>query len=389
MDKCFACPNNAEYMLPCYHKICGICLNDIITDGICLCYPTDDCDKQCLTKFKQDDVMLISNNNDTICVDVCPEHNEEYTKICSCDNFYCDKCDNFNNVHTYDRSGIYTIMDWKKQTLQIMENYKFKLNNKVKGLNCIIEIIHPNKELHPITKQLYDIVDTILIKISHIENFNQLIDNLSISNIRKRKEQLLISTISMPKNIIKSINKNLEIFEYVNIILKNGIDINTHNDYVLTTASKNGNLHVVECLIKYGANANNNKAFINASYSGNLDIVELLIKYGADIHARNEALCYAAMNGKLNIIEYLISHGAGLATPRPDKVGDIHANNGQALHSASMYGHLDIVEYLISHGVDIHANNESALMTASKYYHLDIVKYLISHGADVSVLNKN
>jgi hypothetical protein len=76
MDECFACSNTAEYILPCYHKVCNICLHDIITDGLCLCYPDDNIDKQCLTSFKQEDVLPINTDNN-IDIDVCSIHNEK------------------------------------------------------------------------------------------------------------------------------------------------------------------------------------------------------------------------------------------------------------------------------------------------------------------------
>jgi hypothetical protein len=66
MDKCFACSNDAEYMLPCYHKICGICLNDLSNintsnELVCLCYPDDNSYTQCLTSFKQEEIVTLSN----------------------------------------------------------------------------------------------------------------------------------------------------------------------------------------------------------------------------------------------------------------------------------------------------------------------------------------
>src|SRR5208282_4421946 len=94
MDKCFACSNNAEYILPCYHKICSICIHDL-NDGVCLHYPDETCDKQCLTSFKQDEVLLITNNNNNKIIEVCSIHNEEYTLITNDDTLYCKTCCNY------------------------------------------------------------------------------------------------------------------------------------------------------------------------------------------------------------------------------------------------------------------------------------------------------
>ena len=66
MDKCFACFDDVEYILPCYHKVCGLCLHDLISDSVdgnitCLCYP-EGCNKKCFTKFTKDEVIPINNN---------------------------------------------------------------------------------------------------------------------------------------------------------------------------------------------------------------------------------------------------------------------------------------------------------------------------------------
>jgi hypothetical protein len=99
---------------------------------------------------------------------------------------YCYKCENICNG--------YTIEEWKKQILLQMDNFKSKLTNKIKGLNCIIEItmnVNDDYDYTSFVKQLDDIIDTMFVDISHIDNFSQLINNLPISNIIKRKNTIL------------------------------------------------------------------------------------------------------------------------------------------------------------------------------------------------------
>jgi hypothetical protein len=199
MDKCFACSNEAEYILPCYHKICDVCVNDIISSDelVCLCYlaegqclgdADDSCDKQCLTRFKQEDVLPIDNTSYVV-IEKCSLHNEPYTKICYCDRLYCDKCEYScnpsNDPHTLALFHCkYDIEDWKNQVLLQIGKNKSILVNKINGLKCVMEIIIDNKS---IIKQIDDIIDTILVDISHIDNFNQLVNTLPISHIIKRK----------------------------------------------------------------------------------------------------------------------------------------------------------------------------------------------------------
>jgi hypothetical protein len=73
-------------------------------------------------------------------------------------------------------------------------------------------------------KQIEDIIDTIFIDISHIENFNKLINDLSISNIIKRKNKILNSNV-----IIKiDFDNDISIINIINIIISNDANIHAH-----------------------------------------------------------------------------------------------------------------------------------------------------------------
>jgi ankyrin repeat protein len=242
-----------------------------------------------------------------------------------------------------------------------------------------------NNNHDSIIKQIEDIIDTIYVDISHIYNFSKIINDndndndLPISYIIKRKNIILnnkpISSINIPDNL------PIHLIEFINIIIKNDADIHKHNEYVLRWVSMNGYLAIVECLIKHGADihADNDCALQCASYNGHLDIVEYLIEHGANPNAN--VLRWASENNHLDVVECLIKNGAGLAAPRPDKVGDIHADNDNALIRAVSNNNLSIIECLIKNGADIHANNNNAIRCAYLRGHLDIVECLIKHGA--------
>ena len=303
--------------------------------------------------------------------ELCTIHiNEPYTNICECDKMYCDECD-----ISCTCTIVYTIEEWKKKVSTRMEEFHNKLNDKINGIQCVIDILNINNNNEHISfiKQLDDIIDTIYVDISHIDNFNQLINdsNIPISSIIKRKNKLLNNNIVLPNCKIKDDDK---LKTCVNGILKYGID----ND-VFQRVSRYGDLNMVKCLINHGANihAFNEEAVRNASQEGNLHVVECLISHGAYIHAYDDfALRYASARGHLDVVECLIEHGA-----------NIHANNDEAFRWASGNGHLDIVEYLIANGADIHAQNDYALIHSSRFNHLAVVEYLISHGANVHARN--
>jgi ankyrin repeat protein len=227
--------------------------------------------------------------------------------------------------------------DWKKQALIEMQKFEEKLYNKIKGLNCMVDMTNYNRE---ITKQIEDIIDTIYVDISHIHNFNKIINdnNIPISNIIKRKKAILNKNVVVSISIPDTLDKHF--IEFINNIRYDG-DIHANNDQALYRAAINGHLDVVECLIKYGADihASNNRSLINASYYGRLSVVEYLIAHGADIHANEDsALIYASENGHLDIIKCLISHGA-----------NVHARNDLALRWASENGHTAVIKLLTNY----------------------------------------
>ena len=351
MDKCFACPNKAEYILPCYHKVCDICIHDMI-DGVCLHYPDETCDKQCLTSFKQDEVLLITDNV-ILSIEKCSIHNEPYTFIDEDDNMYCDTCS--------CTSFVYSIEYWKTLSVTLMEKFRNKLLNKIKGLECIIELIEYDDKSSSSIKQIEDIIDTIYVDINHIDNFNQLINNISISKIINRKNKILNSNINIQ---ILSIDAKLKFSIIIKTIIKNDGDIHAGYDWIFRWASMNGHLAIVEYLIKNGADihAHNDYALCWASKNCYLDLVKCLIYHGANVHANNnQSFIWACYMGHLPVVECLIYHGA-----------DVHVNKDLALRHASANGHLD-------------ACNDNALIRASENGHRNVVKYLISHGADTSL----
>ena len=100
-------------------------------------------------------------DTDSRSINVCDIHNKEITLICECNQMYCDKCEHScNGSHTR-----YSMEDWKNKTLIKMDTFKSLLNNKIRVLNCIIEMMimnnDNNKELDPIIKEIEDIIPSL------------------------------------------------------------------------------------------------------------------------------------------------------------------------------------------------------------------------------------
>lgn len=108
-------------------------------------------------------------------------------------------------------------------------------------------------------------------------------------------------------NGAKSSNKYLRIasrsghLEIVKIMVENGADVETYDNYCLKYACGGGFLDVVEYLISKGGNisAENDEALIFACQEGHDHIVQYLLKKGADPKAKNgEPLRYATQRHK-------------------------------------------------------------------------------------------
>jgi hypothetical protein len=89
-----------------------------------------------------------------------------------------------------------------------------------------------------------------LVNINHIDNFNKFINDFPISHIIKRKNTILNNEIVIHINIPDSTDEYLYTAKH---IVENDADIDAKNDHVFRRATSNGNLDIIKCLIKYGA----------------------------------------------------------------------------------------------------------------------------------------
>ena len=156
----------------------------------------------------------------------------------------------------------------------------------------------------------------------------------------------------------------------------------------LHNAIKNGDVKIVESLIKAGADIDtkcgkHESALLLAIDCENEEIVKSLIRAGADVNALGEkferALQKAVYSENSEIVKILLDAGAD--------VSGSGEKNGSALHSAAFNGDSATVKFLLDAGADVNASGgvyESSLQAAVRYGSIEIVKIILDAGADVN-----
>ena len=130
---------------------------------------------------------------------------------------------------------------------------------------------------------------------------------------------------------------------------------------------------------------------IEATKQGNLDLVEQLIKQGADVNAEDEdgntALLYASENGDIKLIRLLISSGAYVNANADNKYSRAYDLINALLKEATESCDLEKVRKLLNQGANVNVKNyheTTALDVAIAKCHIDLVKLLIQAGALVN-----
>ena len=180
-------------------------------------------------------------------------------------------------------------------------------------------------------------------------------------------------------------------------LINRGADVGSISVFQRTTllsyASENGHLRVVELLLSEGAeidaeDKNHHTPLMLAVKNGHNDVSMHLINHGVDVNKKyrfdQTALHYASENGHLKMVELLLSKGAEIDAE--DK------NHRTPLLLAVKNGHNDVLLYLINHGVDVNKKywfDQTALHYASERGHLKMVELLLSKGAEIDAEDKN
>ncbi|EAX95042.1 hypothetical protein TVAG_034710 [Trichomonas vaginalis G3] len=279
---------------------------------------------------------------------------------------------NSRKLYTSTRNANITIKNIEEvvSILKSVKNYmKFSI------FNGIIDFLIPDEKAINSSTNETEIIqnenetkDTTISQTN--ENYNSSQDILT--RIKELKDSNDFETIYKFLDELSSkgnhemISKSIEAGLWQKIAPKKSLYDPERN--VLHVASENGNLRLVQSLIKCvcdkeAKDSSEYTPLILASKQGHLDIVQYLISVGANKEAKTNSgytpLIYASNNGHLEVVKYLFSVGANK---------EAKDNYGYTpLIKASTYGHLNVVQYLISVGANKEAKNNNgytALMVA-------------------------
>lgn len=141
------------------------------------------------------------------------------------------------------------------------------------------------------------------------------------------------------------------------------------NDMRMYRAVKEGDLDTVKQLItEAGTDDEDGYYLLEAAEHDQPHVVEYLIKQGANVNVNDGwLLCYAAGNGDLVLVKLLIEHGLDV-----DNYGET------AMECAIDEGHPHVVKYLYSLGM--RSCPDHRLRSAAEKSHWGVVKFLLSQG---------
>ena len=152
----------------------------------------------------------------------------------------------------------------------------------------------------------------------------------------------------------------------------------------IVVAARDDRSDTVIDLVRRGMDANTSDRsgttlLMMAAANGNIQLLEFLLKSGANILKQNRygdtALAIAALQGRDAIVQRLVQAGA-----------PIKSDGWNPLHYAAFSGHVEIAKYLIGKQAPIDAtapNGQTALMLAARNGHLAVIKALVDADADL------
>jgi ankyrin repeat protein len=180
------------------------------------------------------------------------------------------------------------------------------------------------------------------------------------------------------------------------LLIRAGANVNVRNNYgvsPLALASKQVNPHILDQLMKAGADPNDEINYINANETplmhaaraGNVEGVRLLLVAGAKVNAREgwngqSAIQWAAAEGHSAVVEALIEGGADIRQ---------RSNAGTTpFMFAVRKGDMRSVKALLAAGADVNEKRvdlATPLLVAIINGHEDLVDLLLEKGADPNV----
>lgn len=182
-------------------------------------------------------------------------------------------------------------------------------------------------------------------------------------------------------------------YDVVNYLLENGgVALESLFNKVTSDDFSKQQLHAIQFLYKYASDKEieDKITFLHhAADNGQLEVIEALLKSGAEINVNNPdthghpPIDYAVANGYLDVVEALYNYN--------NSGYDVDDKN-ILLRMAVKNDHVSIAKFFIKNGADpnaVDADGYSPMYYAVKKGYLEVVKLLIKNGADVNQSNND
>jgi hypothetical protein len=173
-------------------------------------------------------------------------------------------------------------------------------------------------------------------------------------------------------------------------LIAKGADVEateSNGETALVYAAANGQLDMVNVLLKAGAKNGMEIGFLIAASKCHDAVVDRLLKQGVNVNVTDAggltSTLAAGMGGCAQTMRYLISKGASVDTA--------NAEGTSPLLAASFSGSAETMQTILEHSSKVNlpdSRGRTPLMGASVRGLLDIVKILVEKGADVKALDK-
>jgi E3 ubiquitin-protein ligase mind-bomb len=207
------------------------------------------------------------------------------------------------------------------------------------------------------------------------------------------------------------------------------VDVPFNGNTALQTASQNGHIEIVKCLLRNGANIeeedkDGDRAVHHASFGDEPEVVDLLARNSADLNARNKRrqtpLHVSVNKGHMGVIRVLLQHHCHSSlqdsegdTPLHDTISKkrddmvallldggadvtVANNNGfNCLHHAALRGNIGALRHILPQlpalcGVDDQKDDGfTALHLSALNNHLEASQALLQAGANPNIQNVN
>ncbi|KAG6926947.1 protein phosphatase 1 regulatory subunit 16A, partial [Chelydra serpentina] len=175
--------------------------------------------------------------------------------------------------------------------------------------------------------------------------------------------------------------------DVVGLLLEAGVDVNACDSELWTplhAAATCGHLHLVELLIKHGANllavnTDGNMPYDLCEDDVTLDYIETAMADQGITQEKIEAARAATEHSMVEDIRKLLRAGADLNTPLD--------HSATLLHIASANGYLEAAELLLEHKASMSAKDNDGwepLHAAACWGQIHLVELLVAHGADLN-----